>query len=74
MSTLHAQIREKQNILREIYGGMMTQTDLAKELGMRSDYAKEWAEQEGLAIRIGKRVRYETDMVAKRIVELRGMA
>lgn len=70
---LHAQIKEKRSIMREVYGGMMTLTDLTKELGMNRDAAKEWAQEQGLAICIGKRVKYETDEVARLIVNRRGM-
>lgn len=73
MATLHEKVREKQKIMRELYGGMMTATDLSKELGMKRENAKVWALEHGLGNLIGKRVKFETDEVARRIVEMRGM-
>lgn len=73
MSSIYNETREKRTILRELYGGMMSLTDLSRELGMRQEQARAWAEQEGLGSMIGKRVKYETDQVAKRLVMKRGM-
>lgn len=73
MTTLQSQIHEKRNILRNIYGGMMTLADLSRELGMKKDAARSWATEQGIGVRIGSRIKYETDEVARRIVERRGM-
>lgn len=73
MTALQVAIREKRNILRKIYGGMMTLADLAQELGMNRDGAKAWAAEKCIGNRVGRRVKYETDEVAKHIVLLRGM-
>lgn len=73
MSALRTQISEKRTILRDLYGGMMTLADLSKELGMRPEEAKVWAFGVGVGSRIGKRVKYETDEVARIIVNGRGM-
>jgi uncharacterized protein YjcR len=73
MTELQCKVREKRNILREIYGGMMTLTDLAGELGMKRTDAKEWAREKKIGNLVGSRVKYETDEVARKIVEGRGM-
>ena len=73
MASLANSVREKRNILREIYGGMMSMSDLGRELNMKPENARLWAEENGLAIQIGKRVKVESDMVAKFIVQRRGM-
>ena len=70
---LYANIAEKRKIMRELYGGMMTLTDVAKELGTTRDVARSWVRGLGLGVQIGKRVRYETDEIAKAIVQARGM-
>lgn len=70
---LYANIVEKRKIMRELYGGMMTLTDVAKELGTTRDVARAWVRGLGLGTQIGKRVRYETDEIAKAIVQARGM-
>lgn len=71
--TIYTNITEKRKIMREIYGGMMTLTDVARELGRNRDVARAWVRELGLGIQIGKRVYYETDEVAKAIVQARGM-
>lgn len=73
MSSLYEKIRKKSDAMYKRYGGMMTTTDLSKELGVNRDAAKAWAQSQGIGNRIGKRVKYETDEVARRIVETRGM-
>lgn len=73
MASIYREIDSKRKIMREIYGGMMTAEDLQKELGMRSDHAASLMLENGFGIRIGKRIKFETDMVAKFIVEQRGM-
>jgi hypothetical protein len=74
MATLHAEIRQKRNIMREIYGGMMTAEDLHKELGMKPEAARQLMLDNGIGLVLGNRVKFETDMVAKFIVERRGFA
>lgn len=71
--TIYTNIAEKRKIMREIYGGMMTLTDVARELGRNRDVARAWVRELGLGIQIGKRVYYETDEIAKAIVQGRGM-
>lgn len=70
---LYSDIAEKRRILRDIYSGMMTLTDVAKELGVKRDVARAWVRSLGLGTQIGKRVYYETDEIAKAIVQARGM-
>ncbi len=57
----------------ERYGGMMTVTDLAKELGTCREYAKKWGVEKGLGIIINSRIKFESRLVAKAIVNARGM-
>ena len=70
---LYTDIAEKRKLLREIYGGMMTLTDVARELGRDRSVARVWVRELGLGTQIGKRVYYETDEIAKAIVNGRGM-
>lgn len=74
-ATLASEIRKKRKILRELYGGYMTLEDLTRELGFSSRKIA-FANAEIMGIprtQIGKSKKYETDIVAKRLVELRGM-
>ncbi len=75
MSSLYNEIKEKRQILREQYGGMMTIVDLTKELGYGSPKsARAWlATVDVEPVRVGRGVRYETDQVARAIVNGRGM-
>lgn len=72
---LYREIREKQRMLRDLYGGMMTLTDLKYELGYScSDSARAAIRALGIVpTQVGRMKRYDTDLVAKRLVELRGM-
>lgn len=54
--TIYTSIAEKRRILRDIYGGMMTLTDVARELGRTRDVARAWVRGLGLGTQIGKRV------------------
>ncbi len=73
MASLRSQIEEKRNILRKIYGGAMTLKDLCGELGLNHHQAKEWARERDIGFSTGARIKYETDEVAKAIVNARGM-
>lgn len=74
MAAIHNEIAEKRRTMRGIYGGMMSLTDLTRELGLKDPRtAKAWAAANGIGNRIGNRVRYDTDSVAKTIVMGRGM-
>lgn len=72
---IYREITEKRGILRGIYGGMMTLNEVMTELGYTSPVSARRAVQEmGIVpTQVGRMKRYETDLVAKRIVELRGM-
>ena len=70
---LYNDIAEKRKIMRDIYGGMMTLTDVAKELGRTRGVARTWVKSLGLGSQIGKRIYYETDEIAKAIVLARSM-
>ena len=71
----YAAVREKRDILRGLYGGMMSLAQLTRELGYSStNSTRAWLSESGLeAVRIGRSTRYETDQVAKIIVNGRGM-
>lgn len=75
MSQLYKQIAEKRNILRSIYGGLMTLEQVKQELGYKSNAATKRAieELDVPGVKIGRSVRYDTDVLAKRIVERRYM-
>lgn len=73
-SLLGKQIAEKRRALRDIYGGMMSPTDLDRELGFKTrGHGESWAASVGIeyvpvsAARRG----YETDRVAEEIVKRR---
>ena len=73
-SAIYNEIAEKRRILRGIYGGMMSLSDLTRELGLKDTRAaKAWALQNGIGNQIGRWIRYDTDTVAKQIVMGRGM-
>ena len=73
-SALDNEIAAKRRILRPIYGGMMSLTDLAHELGVKDKRtARAWAQRMGIGNQVGRCIRYETDQVAKAIVNGRGM-
>lgn len=73
MSSLQSEIREKRTILRGIYGGMMSLADLGRELGMKPEAARVWAQEKGIGNMVRSRLKIETDEVAKIIVMERGM-
>ena len=74
-SAIANEIKAKRNILRDRYGGMMTLKDLMEELGYGSRIsARRAVEAMGLpATQVGRMKKYDTDVVARRLVELRGM-
>lgn len=74
-SKYYRDIREKRRILREAYGGLMTIADLTRELGYCDrKSACRAAEALGLEMtRIGRYKRYDTDLVARALVDGRGM-
>ena len=78
LSVLNRAIAEKRRLMYERYGGIMSPTEVAKELGYhpKPSAGDRWAEEHEIpAVRLGPRKRgYETDLVAKAIVHRRGMA
>ena len=76
-SALGREVAEKRRLMYERHGGIMSPTDVAREAGYfaRAVNGDRWAVEHGIpAIRMGARKRgYETDLVAKAIVQSRGM-
>lgn len=73
MSNLYAEIRKKQDLLFDRYGGMLGVTQLMEVLGCSRKTAIKWAELHRLGTPVCGRIKYETDQVAKAIVSERGM-
>lgn len=72
MGNDYREVRKLAEDFIERYGGMMTVTDLAKELGTCREYTKKWGVEKGLGIMINSRVKFESRQVAKAIVSARG--
>lgn len=76
-SALGREVAEKRRLMYERHGGVMSPTDVAREAGYFAGRSMGTGGQEehGIpAIRMGPRKRgYETDLVAKAIVQSRGM-
>lgn len=73
-AAIYNEIAEKRRTMRSIYGGMMSLTDLTRELGLKDRRAaKAWAVQNGIGNQVGRQIRFDTDCVAKIIVMGRGM-
>lgn len=74
---LAREIGEKRRLLHQRHGGIMSPTDVARKAGYYPKPANgdRWAEEHEIpAIRMGPRKRgYETDLVARAIVQSRGM-
>lgn len=66
--SLQTEIAEKRQILRSLYGGKMTKTQLREELGLSWEATSKWAAEKGVARKIGRWVSYDTDAVAKALV------
>ena len=78
VSPLNMAIAEKRRLMRAAYGkACITPTELAAEVGYApyARYGDAWAERNGIPpVRLGPRKRvYEIDLVAKAIVQARGM-
>ena len=66
----YQEIKEKRNILRDRYGGMMTELDYKSPKS-----ARRAIEEMGIVpTLIGRMKKYDTDLVAKVLVDRRGMA
>lgn len=74
---LAREIGEKRRLLYQRHGGIMSPTDVAREAGYypKPRNGDRWAEAHGVpAIQMGPRKRgYETDLLARAIVQSRGM-
>ena len=74
---LSREIAEKRRLMYQRHGGLMSPTDVAREVGYfaRAALGDKWAAEHDIpAVRMGPRKRgYETDLVAKAIVQGRGM-
>lgn len=72
----YKEVKRKTELLRADYGGMMTVKDIMRELGIGSHHTvNNWLREndvEGVKVD-RKSVKYETDLIARRIVEQRGM-
>lgn len=75
--TLSKEIAEKRRLLFARHGGIMSPTDVAREVGYypKPRNGDRWAQEHDIpAVSMGARKRgYETDLVAKAIVQGRGM-
>lgn len=78
MTAYQAEVKSLKEEFLKLYGGMMSVTDLARELGVNRESAKRWAEEKRIGnntvMCIGGRVKYDTRLVAKEIVNGRGFA
>ena len=74
-SAIARDVSEKRGILRDRYGGLMTLNNLMEELGYDCPASARRAVEamDIPATKIGKSKKYDTDIVARRLVELRGM-
>ena len=74
-SAIASEVKEKRGILRDRYGGMMTLADLMEELGYKSEKsaARAAREMDLPQTKVGRSKKFDTDTVARRLVELRGM-
>ena len=70
--TISEEIRLKQKALRAAYGGMMSGTQLKRELGCCWETAARWGRENGVGVRIGSRIKYDTDEVARILATQRG--
>ena len=75
MSPAHSQeIKEKIKVLRADYGGMMNIEQLRQELGLCRNSVYAWVREHSLeGVKVGRVIKYETDQVARVIVDGRGM-
>lgn len=73
--TIYDEIREKRKILRDLYGGSMTNRQLMGELGIKSkDTLRRAVQEMRIPVTVvAGRNRYDTDEVARRLVQLRNM-
>ena len=75
MSPTHSrEIEKKIKLLRADYGGMMTIKQLCRELNVCRNSVYAWVREHDLeGVKVGRVIKYETDQVARGIVDGRGM-
>lgn len=75
MSPAHSrEIEKKIKLLRADYGGMMNIEQLRQELGLCRNSVYAWVREHALeGVKVGRVIKYETDQVARVIVDGRGM-
>lgn len=75
MSSAHyKEIEKKTKLLRADYGGMMNIEQLRQELGLCRNSVYAWVREHALeGVKVGRVIKYETDQVARVIVDGRGM-
>lgn len=75
MSPAHSrEIEKKIKLLRADYGGMMNIEQLRQELGLCRNSVYAWVREHDLeGVKVGRVIKYETDQVARVIVDGRGM-
>ena len=66
------EIRKKREILRELYGGSLSLDQLKHELGCTWEVAKEFGRVHRLEIHLDRYIRYDTDELARVLVQMRG--
>lgn len=72
----YREVKRKTEILRADYGGMMSVKDIMRELGFWSRHTViNWLRDNSVdGVKVDRKsVKYETDLIARRIVEQRGM-
>ena len=78
MTRFQADTKALREEFLNLYGGMMSLSDLARELGVNREAAKRWAFEKGIGnntvMCVGGRVKYDTRLVVKEIMNGRGYA
>ncbi len=70
----YKEIEKKTKLLRADYGGMMNIEQLRQELGLCRNSVYAWVREHALeGVKVGRVIKYETDQVARVIVDGRGM-
>ena len=77
MTALQAEVKSLKEEFLKLYGGMMSLSELSRELGVNREPAKRWADEKGIGNgttrAISGRIKYDSRLVAKEIVYGRGM-
>ena len=70
----YKEIEKKTKLFRADYGGMMNIEQLRQELGLCRNSVYAWVREHDLeGVKVGRVIKYETDQVARVIVDGRGM-